>query len=243
VLLTGSGWVCDPLATGPFGGPSVGEAGGLDHVVAGAHLNPDIDGDGARDGAECAAGSDPTNSFSPLSNKISVPERCGGSTAWFGAPADGPGGARDEDRDGLYDEGCPGLDADSDLLPDGVEALYGGSTGNRDTDADSGAQPSLLDGGEAIYLGTSPANTDSDKDDCGDFVEALDIGGGILGEADPRVSATDAGVVYSAANYDKVVGQVAYNHFFDLNHDGRVSATDAGIIYSPGVYQKRCSDS
>jgi hypothetical protein len=227
---------------------SVGEAGGLDIVIANAHLRPDSDGDGARDGAECALGSDPTNQLSPSTSgciagasapcKVSVPERCPGAISPWLYSTDG-----DEDRDGLVNEGCPGIDADNDGLPGAVEGTYGAMPGNADSDGDSGALPSLRDGAEVIYLGTSPAIKDSDGDGCVDQIEALDIGGGLLLDTNYRVSATDAGVVYAAANYNKRAGADAgYNPVFDLNHDGRVSATDAGIVYSSVIYNKLCSD-
>jgi hypothetical protein len=220
-------------------------------------LNPDTDGDGARDGVECDLGSDPTNTVSAsvagcaagalVPCKVSVPERCPGSIGWSYA-TDG-----DEDRDGVVNEGCPGLDADSDLLHDAKEATYGGLVGS-DTDGDSGPLPALRDGVEAIYLGTlagdiagvPPAATsgrDHDDEDCIDTIEALDIGGGLPKDVNPRVSATDAGIIYSATNYNKQVGvDPGYRPVFDVNHDGRVSATDAGIMYSAFVYNKSCSD-
>jgi len=101
----------------------------------------------------------------------------------------------------------------------------------------------LRDGGEAIYLGTSAGIKDSDGDGCVDQIEAIDIGGGLPSDPNYRISATDAGVVYAAANYNKVAGvDSGYKPVFDLNHDGRVSATDAGIVYSSALYNKRCSD-
>jgi hypothetical protein len=248
VQLTGAGLVCNPLAAGPAGGTSVGEASGLDVVVPNAHLRPDVDGDGARDGAECKLGSDPTNRLSPSTSgcmagaaapcKVSVPERCPGAISPWVYATDG-----DEDRDGLINEGCPANDTDLDGLPDVWEGAYGGTAGSADSDGDSGTSPALRDGIEAIYLGTNAGAKDSDDDGCADQIEAVDIGGGSASDTNYRVSATDAGVIYGAANYNRAVGGSAmYNPIFDLNHDGRISATDAGIVYSTFLYNKRCSD-
>jgi hypothetical protein len=247
-IFFGFGWVCNPLSAGPAGGASVGEAGGLDIIVPNAHLRPDSDGDGARDGAECNLGSDPTNLLSPSTSgciasaatpcKVSVPERCPGTMGPWVYATDW-----DEDRDGLVNEGCPGVDTDFDGLPDSWEAAYGGSTASPDTDGDSGGSAAVRDGVEAIFLGTGVANTESDGDGCVDGIEAVDIGGGLPSDPNYRVSATDAGVIYAAANYNRIVGvHAAYNPVFDLLHDGKVSASDAGVVYSVAFYNKRCSD-
>ena len=166
---TGTLW-CLPLgASAPAGGST---------IVSTGPLNPDSDSDGGLDGRECQFGSDPTsagtNSCQPTCDITTRFPPASGNDA------DGdllfPDAAEVFYRTSSISQPVPSL---GELMDLEQPASYGtlvpdSKIGPADNDSDGDL---LNDGVEVKWYGTSPANFDTDGDGCSDGREAADVNG------------------------------------------------------------------
>jgi hypothetical protein len=152
-----------------------------------------------------------------------------GICAAFASSSDGHAAPMGNDR--AYSDGNPASwDTDGDAVPDGRECIVGtnprvadgahrtacaATVAAGDTDGDG-----LEDAWEVCGWGTSPNNTNTDRDEHGDCVEAMDLSG------NGTVNNVDS-VLALQHFFGVIVGDLSA---MDVNRNGAVSVGDASLI-------------
>jgi hypothetical protein len=225
-------------------------------------LNADSDSDGGLDGRECLFGSDPKSAGAgscqpacagldrfPASVGDTDGDLISGSILGGGNGAEtfyrtqhinlpNGGTLNDVEQVGSYRAPSPPLIC----VDPNAAVVCDNKVGNADNDSDGDL---LNDGVEVKWYGTSPANFDSDGDDCSDGREAADVNG------DHKVNSTDLLAVavhqppgplapgkvgvplpLGSPNPAYNVGGVRRNEVatYDVNKDGKINSTDLLLV-------------
>lgn len=149
-------------------------------------------------GEDAGCGSGPTDPRNPDSDGDSVVD---GAECLLGSDPNDPANKP---------PGTPAGDNDGDGLPASVEALFGSSDANADSDGDG-----ISDGAEVKGWATSPASVDSDGDGCADWIEIADVNG------DGTANILDIQWVAMAG-----FGLMDAHPALDLNKDGALNVLD-----------------
>jgi hypothetical protein len=212
-------------------------------------LNADSDSDGGLDGRECLFGSDPlsagTGSCQPACVGLErFPLLVGDTDGDLISGTILGGGAFAEVFYRTQHINLPDGGTLNDLEKAGSYGLVipDGKIGNADNDSDGDR---INDGVEVKWYDTSPANFDTDGDDCSDGREAADVNG------DHKVNSTDLLAVaqhqppgpfapgkvgvplpLGSPNPAYNVGGVRRNEVatYDVNKDGKINATDLLLV-------------
>jgi len=126
----------------------------------------------------------------------------------------------------------PPNDSDGDGIPANVEAAFGSSDNNKDSDGDG-----INDATEIKGWGTSPVLRDSDGDVCDDNIEIADVNGdGLVNVGDQMIIAQRAGKVRD----DDFDPDPPWNFSpaFDINKDGYINVGDQMLVAKQSG--KRC---